>query len=56
MTDARGSQLYEKRFDSQIGHTRMDFDLGAVGRGLYVIEVRDTSGRRLALDRFMVRP
>jgi PKD repeat protein len=56
VSDARGSQVYEKGFDGQIGYTRMDIDLGAVGRGLYVIEVRDTSGKRLAVDRLMVRP
>jgi hypothetical protein len=34
----------------------MDINLGAAGRGIYIMEVRDASGKRLGTERFMVRP
>ena len=56
VTDARGALVYEKGFDAQAGYTHMDINLGAAGRGLYIMEVRDASGKRLGTERFMVRP
>lgn len=56
VTDGRGSLVYEKGFDAQAGYTHMDINLGATGRGLYIMEVRDASGKRLGTERFMVRP
>jgi hypothetical protein len=51
----RGSKVYEKGFNGQAGYTKMDIDLGTVGNGMHILEVRDANGRRLAVEQFMIR-
>ena len=55
ISDMRGSKVYEKGFNGQVGYTKMDIDLGTVGNGMHILEVRDINGRRLAVERFMIR-
>lgn len=55
ISDMRGSKVYEKGFNGQAGYTKMDIDLGTVGNGIHILQVRDIYGRRLAVERFMIR-
>jgi hypothetical protein len=54
--DGRGMLILERGVNGVPGYTTTDIDLGNPGPGVYLIVVRDGSGKRLATERFMIRP
>jgi PKD repeat protein len=54
--DGRGMLVLERGVSGVSGYTTTDIDLGNPGPGVYLIVVRDRSGKRLATERFMIRP
>lgn len=51
----RGERIITKNFTQTIPFQRIDVDVRAHGKGLYWIELKDASGKRLAVNRAVVQ-
>jgi hypothetical protein len=50
-----GEQVLTRNFTQTIPYQKIDIDVRAHGKGLYWIELRDASGKRLAINRAVVQ-
>ncbi|MBL0145354.1 MAG: hypothetical protein IPP48_05975 [Chitinophagaceae bacterium] len=50
----RGAKIISKIFTQTIPYQKIDIDVRTHGKGIYWIEFRDVSGKRLAINRAMV--
>ena len=55
MYDFKGARVYRKQFPITQTYTRMDVDLTNVLGGMYMLEVRDANGKRLASSSVIVK-
>lgn len=53
--NSRGARVYQKRYPISRVYERMDVNLDNAASGIYFIELRDASGKRLATSRVMIR-
>jgi hypothetical protein len=52
--DAKGSKVYSKLYPINSAFERMDVDLRYHGKGIYMVEVADRSGRRLKIGKVLI--
>ncbi len=55
VSDSRGHLVFEKRINVGSGYAMEDIDLGYPAPGIYMVTVRDASGKRVATERLMIR-
>lgn len=53
--DSKGARVYTKTYNVTVPYQRMDVDFSQLPKGIYVIELTGTNGRRLATGRVVVR-
>jgi hypothetical protein len=52
--DAKGSRVYRKAFPVGRTYTTLRVNLAGVGTGMFVVELTDKSGNRLATEKIIV--
>lgn len=53
--DGKGAQVFNKQFPVSAPYSRMDINLDNASAGIYMLEVRDAKGKRLASSSVIVR-
>lgn len=53
--DARGTKVYEQLYSVSVPYTQMPVDLRARGTGIYLVELSDKSGKRLATGKVYIK-
>jgi hypothetical protein len=53
--DARGKKVYEQLYSVSAPYTQMLVDLRARGSGIYLVELSDKSGKRLATGKVYIK-
>ncbi len=52
--DAKGARVYSKSYAINTPYTKMDVDMRRYGKGIYMVELSDNSGRRIATGRVVI--
>ena len=52
--DSRGSRVFVKQYTASAGYTRMDVKLTNTQSGIYLVELMDLKGKRLAVSKLLV--
>ncbi len=53
--DSKGSRVFSQQFPALGGYTRMDVGLSNMQSGIYFVELRDATGKRLGLGKLLLR-
>ncbi|MBC7868053.1 MAG: hypothetical protein H7X88_11025, partial [Gloeobacteraceae cyanobacterium ES-bin-316] len=54
VVDSKGARVFSKQFPIAAPYSRMDVNLLNASAGIYMLEVIDSKGKRLASSRVMV--
>ncbi|MEO6490124.1 MAG: reprolysin-like metallopeptidase [Ferruginibacter sp.] len=53
--DSKGARVYNRTYPITSAYTRMDVNLDNASSGIYMVEVKDANGKRLATGKLIVR-
>jgi hypothetical protein len=53
--DSKGAKVYSKEYKTAAPYTRMDVNLDNAGSDVYLVELRDSNGTRLATGKVVIR-